>query len=307
MRWKLLSTCILFAIILYQMIDFKQIKIEEQNTIIHQNGQTFEVKPLGFFANFFANFLAKLAESEKGQELVAKIFRPIEQQNLGQRKAADNFQYINSVFSIKSQPCAQNQDDKIAYCSAQVVVDYKITQGEKIILAEQDKKLYLYNNTIPALDNIIVGMRQGETRKAVIPYWYAGSLKSYMHSQQEKVNGLVAEITLKDMLSPVIKDVKIFDNLTDAGPVLLCGQTTKVKVKITNFKNQVLFNENINFSIGQKTLPIIFSYVLFNKLPAATRSVLAPAKYLLNHDGLLDSKLQSAFNNLEELILIEFQ
>ena len=267
-------------------------------TIIHENGKAFEIRPLGYFSNFIANLLAKIAQSPGGQEFMTKLIRPM------QNSQAENASYLDAVFSIVDKVKSDEKKDR-AYCGSTVVVDYSIWQNEQIIVLENDKEMTLSDHHIPALVNIIVGMQVGATRSAIIPYWCAGSLQSKMPSSQKKANGLKIQVVLKKVLSSQFENVRLFQNSNQFAHPILCGQSIAPKLRIWTLNNQLLFDDIFPMRLGDSKCPMIFSYSLFNTIAASPISILAYGKYFMHFGGSFNPELKNLNSYREQLLLLE--
>jgi hypothetical protein len=274
----------------------------EQVIVLKDQGQNVEVTKLGFFANFFANTLVKIAESDKGQELVLKLVgiqdRGIEGSSPSQQ--VNNPSYINKIFNIKS--INEVDTNPAAYCGADVVVSYKIFNDSQIITEENQKQIHLGDFGIPALENAIVGMKEQESRSAMIFYPHAGDFKDYMLSNEEKIKGLNIQVTLNKVLSQNIEGVRIFDDIANMNKPIICGEKISSQVKVTDFQGKTILQEKISYKVGHSKYPAIFSYALFNKPSSSTRSVIAKAKYLKSNN----TKIAKEIKTDDNLVLIEF-
>jgi hypothetical protein len=309
---KIFNTLLIFGIVYFIFYKLSQNELakmpdkadENTETTTPNTQQNPEIKPLGFWSNFAANTIAKIAESEQGKELLERIVRPLTNENNEQELHINNRIYLYSMLGIKS--LKNSASNKIAYCGADVIASYQISNEQGLIVDKHNAELHLGDNKNVVLENVLVDMEEGETRDANIPYWYAQELKNHMTSQKEKSEGLKLKVTLHQLKSPPITNVRIFDDIIAMQPTFLCGNEIKTNVKITKFNGEIIFNGPIQYKLGSNAYPLIFSYILFNKLPQAARTSLVPASYLKNlqHKGQqISSKFPKAS---DELLLIEF-
>jgi hypothetical protein len=212
----------------------------------------------------------------------------------------NNQAYLDTIFHIKNK--TEVDSGTSAYCGADVVASYKIFNDRQVFVDEAKALLHLGDFELPALENVIIGMKEQETRTAMIFYPYAGSLKDYMLSDEEKMKGLKMQVTLSKVLSKTIEGVRIFDNMASFDKTIICGENTSSKVRITDFQGKVISQQDLNYKVGDRNYPAIFSYALFNKSAGSTRSVVSPAKYLKSNSNE-DAKDR---RNHENLVLIEF-
>lgn len=280
---------------------------EEQN-----KGTNAKIRELSFWENFAANVLIRLSESEIGGKFLLRLIRPV---GIAQDKATgqiNNTNYLDAVFNIQRQSLFDTKDasNKVAYCGAEVVIDYQISKGQDLAKQEQSFKLQLGQGSLLALENIIIGMREGQTLSAHIPYWYAGSLQELMSSGEEKGAGLQLNVKLIKVISLDIKNIRIFDDLVSLDEPILCGNPVSLNLKISKISGQLIFQGPLDYTLGDKDYPLIFSYALFNKPLSSTRVVIAPASLLKNAKAKLAKRAESFKSEAlksEEFVLLEFQ
>jgi hypothetical protein len=315
---KILNACLIFGVIyliFYQFTEIETLKGEiaknEQNieSSNHKdqenNDQKTQIRQLGFFANFAANVIAKILESENGREFLLKFIHPLTNDNREDTILINNPNYLNRLFSIKA--LKNTSSDKIAYCGADVIVSYKIYNDLQTITQQENVSMHLGDADLVSIENVLIGMQAGETRQANIPYWYANQYQHYMSSPKEKAAGLNLEVTLHKIVSPNITNVAIFDDLTSTEHPIICGHEIKTKVKITNFNGDIIFKAPLSYRVGDSNYPTLLSYGLFNKTPKATRTLVSPAKYLKISKNT-ENKMFDKLNLKEsELVLIELK
>jgi hypothetical protein len=315
---KILNSCLIFGVvylIFYQFTEIETLKSEiaknEQNieSSDSQDQQSIdrpaEIRQLGFFANFAANVVAKILESENGREFLLKFIHPLTNDNREDTIPINNLNYLNRIFGIKG--LKNTLSDKVAYCGADVVVSYKIYNDLQTITQQENVSMHLGDANLVAIENVLIGMQEGETRQATIPYWYANQYQYYMSSPKEKAAGLNLEVTLHKLASPNITNVAIFDDLTSTEHPIICGHEIKTKVKITNFNGDIIFQAPLSYRVGDNNYPSLLSYGLFNKTPEATRTLVSPAKYLKSSENSRNKPFDKLNLKESELVLIELK
>ncbi len=321
---KILQAIVMFAVAYFAVYQFfsYQSKINFNYASIPPEGEkqnkgiNAQIRELSFGENFIANILIKLSESEKGGKFLLRLIRPI---GIAQDKATwqtNNTNYLDTVFNIQRQSPIDTMDakatvanNKVAYCGAEVVIDYQISKGQILAKQEQSFRLQLGQGILLALENIIIGMHEGQTLSAHIPYWYAGSLQEFMSSNEEKGAGLQLNVKLIKVISPEIKNIRIFDDLVSLDEPILCGNPVSLNLKISKINGQLIFQGPLDYNLGEKNYPLIFSYALFNKPLSSNRVAIVPTSLLKNAKAKL-GKMAEAFKyeefKREEFVLLEF-
>jgi hypothetical protein len=299
---------IIFAVILllvfegyksYQNQTKQESKVVEAKTILHdEQGKSMEVEKLGFFANFCANFLIKISQSKTGQDLMLRLLQPF-------YGDADIINYdINQLFDVRmlNNPSQDQSDYNPCYCGSNVLVSYKVFKANELIAQENNVILHIGAGHIPALENALIGSLPSQQLTCRVPYVYANVLQGYMSSRDEQNNGLVLQITLHKVLGPKVENVKVFNSPSKRA---LCSEKLASKIKITDFKGRIIFDQSIKYRLGDQQYPLIFSYFDSNQLVQTDRSVIASARYLLKFDGGKFFTSTIKYNS-DELVLIEF-
>jgi len=303
--------------ILYQLFQFQSKLAFNASSAYEAERQNSGIKKLNFLENFAANIVIKLSESEKGGNFLLKLVRPTSSIDDKEAMRVNNRNYLNTVFNIKRENIKQSAsssadsdatlETKAAYCGADVVVDYSISKAGNSVEERLADTLHLGGGSLLALENIIIGMREGETLDAHIPYWYAGRLQQFMSSNEEKSIGLQLKVKLLKVMTREIRDVRIFDDFVCINQPLMCGNNVKLNVKISKANGQSIFQGPVNYTIGDQNYPLIFSYALFNKPLSSIRTVIAPSSLLKSSGEKIAIKLSQEALKSEELILLEFQ
>jgi len=100
-----------------------------------------------------------------------------------------------------------------------------------------------------------------------------------------------------------LHNVKIFDDAISVEATQLCGYPISCNAHISKIDGTKLWESKIHYQLGDKVLPTLFSYSLFNKLPESTRTIISPFKYL---DNLIDNMVDSSVNP-DDFVIIEFK
>jgi hypothetical protein len=170
-----------------------------------------------------------------------------------------------------------------ATCGHVVTVAYKILAMNNMVISENTVSYPLGSNQIaPGVDAVIVGMKIGQTRHAVISNKYTDEARS----PSDKVDSFKLNVLLKEIIPQNFvdeDDVKIFDDEIAYKLPLLCGNNAIYNARITKLNNgKVIYDSKdrakINMQIGNLSYPVIFSYALHNKIPVGTRTVIAKGR-----------------------------
>lgn len=263
-----------------------------------------QIEKLGFFSNFAANVVAKLAESDKGSDLILKLVKPMTVPLNQPTVKTNNTFYIDQTFDIINVNPNSRENPKTAYCGAEVVIDYFLTQkGIRIDTKENQRIILGRGEAHPIVENLVIGMKEGQKRRGKIPYPYLDKLIIYIKDDEDKKAGISAEVTLVQVLSPELRHVKIFDDAVSIDPTQLCGYPMSCDAHISKMDGTKLWESKIHYQLGDKTFPALFSYSLFNKLPESKRTVISPIKYL---DKLVDNLVDTSVNP-DDFVVIEFK
>jgi len=285
--------------------DISEAKPVDQNkTEESPTNETPKIEKLGFFSNFAANVVTKLAQTDKGSDLILRLVKPMAAPLNQTVVKTNNAFFIDQTFDVININLNSQENAKTAYCGAEVVIDYNITQkGLRIDTKENQRIILGLGETHPIIENLVVGMKEGQKRKGKIPYPYLGKLITYAKDTEDKKSGLHAEVTLLQVLSPELLDIKIFDDSVSIDPTQLCGYPLSCNARISKLDGTKLWESKIHYQLGDKTFPALFSYSLFNKLPESIRTVISPIKYL---DKLVDNIVDTSINP-DDFVVIEFK
>lgn len=154
------------------------------------------------FEQTMSKILINVLKTEKGRLLFEKMLRPANgsSEDNDFTVSANNRIAIDNLFNIKD---AREGGGRKAVCGHKVIVDYRISNMSDLILDEGKKEIILGEAQIfPALDNVVVGMKEGGKRMAVIHKNYAYENKNYKGKKPiNKTNDYRLEIKLDEVIS----------------------------------------------------------------------------------------------------------
>jgi len=279
-------------------------KIPNDKAEENQTSQKPQVEKLGFLSNFAANVVVRMAESEKGSDLILKLVKPLTVPMNQPVVKTNNTVFFDQTFEVLNINPNPQDNAKSAYCGAEVVINYHISkQGLRIDTKENQRIILGRGESHPIIENLVVGMKEGQKRRGKIPYPYLGKLSIYTKNDEDKEPNINVEVTLLQVLSPELHNVKIFDDAISVEATQLCGYPISCNAHISKIDGTKLWESKIHYQLGDKVLPTLFSYSLFNKLPESTRTIISPFKYL---DNLIDNMVDSSVNP-DDFVIIEFK
>lgn len=269
-----------------------ELKHESTN---HSNQKTEMTGSL--FERTISTLMLNVLSTQEGKTILQKIVKPqyperqyssIKNQIITSNKPlkTPSDLTVENIFHIET--FGPENEEGPAICGHSVRVKYKIyTADDHIIVDEGIKLLTLGTREILlGLDNVIVGMYNGQTRIALIP---AEFTQTQNPSKKKMANtAYKVEVKLLDIIPKTfIKDneIRLFhDNQTSDSIPYLCGTQGRINLKISKINGEIIYNtENtqntINMLIGAMNYPIVMSYALFNKSPKARHVAIAQGKY----------------------------
>jgi hypothetical protein len=279
----------------------KNTEIKQDISNITQSSQNIEG---GFIERTISKIMINVLKTPQGQETFIKMIQP-----LSDGKNTDNFvlemnnsNFIKKIFEIETNG---NEKPIKAICGNIVDVEYLIqdfakgtseTKRENIELGSQKADL--------ALSNIIVGMSEGQKRKATIKE------KFFQNALSENQMPKKIEVTLHKIIEKQFIDlskIKIFDNVVNHYVPYLCGDKIDFEIKISKIDGTEIFKsktgETESYRVGDRSFPMIFAYSLFNKTKSGTRTIITPAKYLKTFDDKLFPTFNIKNNNSEYYLI----
>lgn len=245
-----------------------------------------EPEPLAgnFLEKTLSKILVGVLKTEEGRAFFENILQPQNGQviNSDQGFKINNLHFISSMFNMTT---TGEGKDGPASCGHIVTVRYQILTPGGVPLEEETKTFTLGSRKVmPGLDNVIVGMRVGQTRKADIPAKYAFSQEKYRRQGIDNDSPYRVIVTLQEILPANFAkedEVRIFDDEIAYKVPLLCGDCVSFDAKITRLASgEVLYDtepsgRKVSLNIGDISYPMIFSHALYGKIPVGTRAVIA--------------------------------
>jgi hypothetical protein len=270
---------------------------------------------------YLSNVAANVLKTPEGRAFFENLVTPIgigiESKDAGSTEDIQN-NMLESLFKVA---ILHKGEGRTACCGHIVQFKYQITDGfGHVIEPEQTTIAQLGQRKIlPALENIIAGMKVGELRGATSPGEYAYDVKQFKKQDVRFGEPVKIEVRLLDVQPNFVIDpssLRIFDDRIAFQIPLLCGDMVKFRVKILKFDGEVLYDSNIAFNqnkiqmrIGDQTFPAIFSYALHKKVPVGKRTIITPGKYMRSMFSKDVNKIFSGKYNLpdeKEHFLVEF-
>ncbi len=253
-----------------------------QNNNQNQNQEVTNAMGGNFVEKTISNVLVNVLKTEEGQMFFENILQPSNAPMAGSGAGCK----INRDSWSESRCLIKTFGDGSegpAVCGHIVTVHYAILTPGNNVISENTITYPLGSNQIaPGVDAVIVGMKTGQTRKAIISSKYT-DINTSSDGDKEifKLNVVLKEIMPQNFVGD---DVKIFDDEIAYKLPLFCGNKVTYNAKITKLcDGQILYdskkaNKKIDMQIGNMTYPLIFSYALHNKIPVGTRTVIAKGK-----------------------------
>lgn len=265
----------------------------------------------GFVERSLSQILANVIKTPEGRTLIENMIQPVA--NVAEmEKDGLIFDYkklVPSMFRIKTSGTGTIGP---ASCGQKVKIQYTITKEDNTVVDSGMKAFILgSNDAIPALANVVVGMYVGQTRQAVAMPRYAYDDPQFQG--ENKIPGLnygvrVTLLAIEDSIYITPNKVKIFDDMISYQIPLLCGQPVYFDTKISKIDGTVIYdssksNKKCEMIIGDRSMPMIFSYALFSKIPVGTRTVIFQSKYLKPFTGEWMKDVTSLVTEDEYLIM----
>lgn len=266
------------------------------------------------FEKTMSHILINVLKTEKGRLLFEKMLRPagtpIEDNDF--TVSANSRVVIDNLLNIKDQ---NNGEGRKAVCGHKVLVDYRISNMDDLILDQGKKEIILGEGKVmPAFDNVVVGMKKGGQRRALVNKKYAYDHHQYTGKKPiNETNDYRVEVKLVDIISKldIGDDVRIFDDKISLRIPLMCGDKVSFHVKIQEVDGNVLLDTKelrrpMVLNVGDPTYPIIFSHALFSKTDKGSRFVLAKGKYMKRFKNQIFDLMDRTAINPNKTYLIEF-
>jgi FKBP-type peptidyl-prolyl cis-trans isomerase 2 len=261
-----------------------------------------------FLEKTVSKLLINVLKTEEGRLFFENILQPMNQPIAGSDHGfrVNNNNLIDSMFKIKT---FGNGVLGPASCGHIVTVQYEVLTLGNVRLEEKTDTFALGSEkSAPGLDAVVVGMKTGQTRHAVIPGKYAGR-NNNNYKDSFKVNVLLKEIMPQNFVDD---SVKIFDDEIAYKMPLFCSNKVIYDAKITRLSDGVVLfdsvknKQKINMTIGDLTYPVIFSHALHNKIPGGTRTVIAKGKLFQSYASSNSKIFPDTILPKEEYFMVDF-
>ena len=283
-------TLLITAIIMYMIIQHNRdhlspsnIRSKAESRAAEQERQDAESMP-DLDGNFLERALSKVLinvlKTEEGRIFMENLFTPMDQPiaGSGQGFKLNNDNIINSMFNIKT--FGEGKGGAVS-CGHMVTVRYKVSTLNNIEIKSKTDTYPLGNQeNLPGLDAIIVGMKVGQTRQAIVTSRFVDK-KAGNNGANYKISVELLDVVPKVFVG---NEVKVFDDEIAYHFPMLCGQQVAFDAKVTKLANgEVIYdstanNKKLKTVIGNIVYPIIVSHALHNKIAVGTRTVIAPGK-----------------------------
>jgi len=249
--------------------------------------ETTPVLQGSFLEKTISNVMINVLKTEKGRILIERMIQPASTPLVDKDYSlkANNFNIIDSVFRVKTTN--EGSGDKKTICGHTVDITYKVINMQDMVIEKGRKPIVIGQSSIfKAMDNVIIGMKLGESRTAIIPESFAYESQDF--TGKKPINATKEykiEVTLNSIISDFFIDdkVKVFDDEISFKTPALCSDRVAFDVKIMNLSGDIVENrKNLNFKLGDLAYPVIFSYGLFNKQDKGVRTVISRGRYLQN-------------------------
>lgn len=283
-------TLLITAVILYMIIQHNRDSMNPRSTnpTVENSSNKGDNKDNGEMPELDGNFLERTIskviinalKTEEGRLFMENLFTPMDQPIAGSRQGykLNNNNLVKSMFNI--QTFGEGKGGAVS-CGHMVTVRYKLSNLNNIeLLAKTDTYPLGNQKNIPGLDAIIVGMKVGQMRQAVI------SSKFVSDSTGNKSPNYKLTVELLDVVPKIFvgDEVKIFDDEIAYQFPLLCGQNVAFDAKVTKLSNgKIIYDstasgKKLETTIGNIVYPVIVSHALHNKIAVGSRTVIAPGR-----------------------------
>jgi hypothetical protein len=271
----------------------------------------------GFLEKTLSTIIINTLKTERGRIIIEKMIQPANTPLVDKDYSLkiNNMNIIDSKFRIKTTK--EGQGDAKAICGHSVNITYRVVNMKDMIIESGKKSMILGDARIfKGMDNIIIGMKIGESRSAIIPEEFAYEAFGFKGKKPANPShDYKVEVTLDGILSEIFIDnkVKIFDDEISFKMPTLCGDIVSSDVKITTLNGDDIFDskalkQEVKFKLGDLSYPVIFSYGLFNKQDKGTRTIIFSGKYLRS---FMNSASSAIFPNdqpeADQFYMLEFE
>lgn len=258
-------------------------KKEQQNTTLDTNQDIVTSQPSGsFLEKTLSKVLINILNTAQGRAFFENILQPMESKISGEDVGSykiNNTQILDAIFQINTEGEGQKGP---ASCGHVVKVKYSLMTTDNHIIENKIETITLGNRKVMlGLNAVIVGMKTGQTRHALIPAKYLNDDLNIKNKNAVKLSVYLEDIIPHNF---AVDDVKIFDDEIAYFEPLMCGNYVYYDAKVTKLSSgKVIYDSKENgkriaMQIGDLRYPIIVSHALHNKIPAGTRTVIAKGK-----------------------------
>jgi hypothetical protein len=280
----------------------KHTEIKQDISDINQSSQNIEG---GFIERTISKVMINVLKTPQGQETFIKMIQPLNSDGQNTDSLVlemNNSNLINKIFEIETNG---NEKSTKAICGNIVDVEYLIQDFAKGTSETKRENIELGSQKVDiSLSTIIVGMSEGQKRKAMIKD------KFFQNGISENQMPKKIEVTLHKIIEKQFLDlskIKIFDNVVNRYVPYLCGDKIDFEIKISKIDGTEIFKskagETDNYRVGDRSFPMIFGYGVFNKTKSGTRTIITPAKYLKTFDDKVFPTFNIKNNNSEYYII----
>lgn len=310
---------IIGGLIIYSIVDSKMVekqhnKVQEPKEVVADDASDTDVLMKGnIIERSLSNVIVNALKTPEGRTFFENLVQPKNKSILGDNVGfkLDGSQIVDSLFKI--QTIGEGTIGPVS-CGHVVHAQYQILTMDNIIV-EEDRKTFRIGSgeVMKGLENAMIGMYIGQTRKAVIlaPYGY----KTQLSDMKKPGVNYQIQVTLIDIIPKtfITKDmVKIFDAEIAYKAPCLCGSKVSFNMLISTINGEVIYdskkaNKKNEMILGDLSFPMIISHGLSGKIPVGKRTVIAQGKYFRS---LGDKAKNRIFPDkqlpMDEYFLIEF-
>ena len=241
----------------------------------------------GIIEKSLSKILINVIKTPEGRSFLEHIVRPANSPLSGEYTLKiNNDSFIKDIF--KTKIVTEGEGPKVS-CGHIVTVDYQITNSRRFIV-ESGKKTFALGSrdVIIGLNNVIVGMRKGESKIAQIHKHYAYESPYFKGKPPvDPTDYYIVKVSLIEAIPHNFIDdsVKIFDDEVSYSIPYLCGDNAIFDANIMKIDGTSIYDsktkgKQISMILGDGLYPMIFSHALFNKTPFGTRTVICKGQYL---------------------------
>ena len=326
-----LLTVIILAILVYSVVIYREgdDEIKGQDIVTNLRNIGSDIKSLGedilmpnknmeefeqaFEGNIIERSLSKVAvnvlKTEDGQRFFSKMITPEMQRLQGQNDYRIDIRDTKLIENMLSLRTLRQGKGSSVTCGHMVEVYYVLSRNGEEILETKEMRALGSKSEIPILDSVVVGMKVGEVREAIIPKEFTLTMAEKHPRESYTVRIALESVSSNNLIKP--ESIRIFDDTVSYNIPYLCGDTAEFDAKITSISDgKVIFDtilnkQKVRMSVGDTLHPLIFSYALFNKPPIGMRTLIVQGKYFDNFMGKSQNAILPDPLNRQEFYLLE--